>query len=66
MSVPETKLFDGKFNRNLFNHEFEKYKKDQQKKNGSQLVKYENPNVDISFTNALNVILINVGIVVIA
>ena len=45
----QTKLFDGKFNRNLFNHEFEKYKKDQQKKNGSQLVKYENPNVDISF-----------------
>ena len=45
----QTKLFDGKFNRNLFNHEFEKYKKDQQRKSGSQLVKYENPNVDISF-----------------
>jgi curved DNA-binding protein CbpA len=45
----QQKLFDGKFNRNLFNHEFEKYKKDQQKKQGSQLVKYDNPNVDISF-----------------
>ena len=45
----QQKLFDGKFNRNLFNHEFEKYKKDQQKKQGSQLVKYDNPNTDISF-----------------
>jgi len=45
----QTKLFDGKFNKNLFNHEFEKYKKDQQRKSGSQLVKYDNPNVDISF-----------------
>lgn len=45
----QQKLFDGKFNRNLFNHEFEKYKRGQQKKSGSQLVKYDNPNVDISY-----------------
>jgi len=45
----QKKLFDGKFNKNLFNHEFEKYKRDQQKKSGAQLVRYENPNVDISF-----------------
>lgn len=45
----QQKLFDGKFNKNLFNHEFEKYKRDQQKRSGMQLVKYENPNVDISF-----------------
>jgi len=45
----QKKLFNGNFNKNLFNHEFEKYKRDQQKKQGSQLVRYENPNVDISF-----------------
>ena len=45
----QKKLFDGKFNKNLFNHEFEKYKKDQQQKHGSQLVRYDNPNEDISF-----------------
>ena len=33
----------------MFNHEFEKYKREQQKKNGSQLVKYENPEVNISY-----------------
>ena len=33
----------------LFNHEFEKYKKDQQKKNGSQLTVYQNPEVSISY-----------------
>ena len=50
--TPETsqkKLFNGNFNKNLFNHEFEKYKKDQQKKNGSQLVVYDNPEVGISY-----------------
>ena len=50
--VPETeqkKLFNGNFNKNLFNHEFEKYKKDQQKKNGSQLTVYQNPEVSISY-----------------
>ena len=28
----QEKLFNGRFNKNLFNHEFEKYKRDQQKK----------------------------------
>ena len=41
----QQKLFDGKFNKNLFNHEFEKYKRDQQKKSGMQLVKYDNPTI---------------------
>ena len=45
----QKKLFNGNFNKNMFNHEFEKYKRDQQKKNGSQLVKYENPEVNISY-----------------
>jgi len=44
----QEKLFNGRFNKNLFNHEFDKYKRDQQKRSGMQLVKYENPEVDIS------------------
>ena len=45
----QKKLFNGNFNKNMFNHEFEKYKRDQQKKQGSQLIVYENPEVNISF-----------------
>jgi len=43
------KMFNGNFNKNMFNNEFEKYKKEQQKQMGSQLTKYDEPQVDISF-----------------
>ena len=43
------KMFNGNFNKNMFNNEFEKYKKDQQKQMGSQVTKYDEPQVDISF-----------------
>tara|TARA_B100000683_G_scaffold41397_1_gene36803 strand:+ start:4342 stop:5469 length:1128 start_codon:yes stop_codon:yes gene_type:complete len=43
------KMFDGNFNKNMFNREFEKYKREQQKNIGSQIVKYDEPQVDISF-----------------
>ena len=43
------KMFNGNFNKNMFNNEFEKYKKEQQKQMGSQLTKYDGPQVDISF-----------------
>ena len=45
----QKKLFNGNFNKNMFNHEFEKYKREEQKKHGSQLVRYENPEVNISY-----------------
>ncbi len=45
----QKKLFSGNFNKNMFNHEFEKYKRDEQKKHGNQLVRYENPEVNISY-----------------
>ena len=45
----QKKLFSGNFNKNMFNHEFEKYKREEQKKQGSQLVRYENPEVNISY-----------------
>jgi len=43
------KLFDGNFNKNMFNREFEKYKSEQQQKMGSKIVRYDEPQVDISF-----------------
>ena len=43
------KMFNGNFNKNMFNNEFEKYKKEQQKQMGSQITKYDEPQVDISF-----------------
>jgi curved DNA-binding protein CbpA len=42
----QTKMFNGKFNRDMFHNEFEKYKK---KTMGNQIVKYEEPKVDISY-----------------
>jgi len=43
------RMFNGNFNKNMFNSEFEKYKKEQQRNMGSQVVKYDEPQVDISF-----------------
>ena len=47
-SIEQPKMFNKSFNKDLFNHEFEKYKKQQQKQTGSQLVQYDEPQVDIS------------------
>ena len=46
--LEQPKMFNKSFNKDLFNHEFEKYKRNQQKQMGSQLVKYDEPQVDIS------------------
>ena len=46
--LQQPKMFNKSFNKDLFNHEFEKYKAQQQKQMGSQMVKYDEPQVDIS------------------
>ena len=46
--LEQPKMFNKSFNKDLFNHEFEKYKINQQKQMGSHLVKYDEPQVDIS------------------
>jgi len=46
--LEQPKMFNKSFNKDLFNHEFEKYKRNQQKQMGSHLVKYDEPQVDIS------------------
>jgi curved DNA-binding protein CbpA len=43
------RMFSGEFNKNMFNNEFEKYKAEQSQKMGTQMVKYNEPQVDISY-----------------
>jgi hypothetical protein len=45
------KLFQSGFNKDMFNHTFEKYKQDKSKQSNSQLVKYQDPEVRISMSN---------------
>ena len=59
----QKKLFNGNFNKNLFNHEFEKYKKEDQKKNGDQLIVYENPEVGISYKGKDSIVTLGQGTV---
>jgi len=47
-TLQQPKMFNKTFNKDLFNHEFEKYKESQQKQLGSQIVQYDEPQVDIS------------------
>ena len=48
--LEQPKMFNKSFNKDLFNHEFNKYKSQQQKQmsNSGQLVQYDEPQVDIS------------------
>jgi len=46
--LQQPKMFNKSFNKDLFNSEFEKYKLQQQKQMGRQVVKYDEPQVDIS------------------
>ena len=47
-SIEQPKMFNKSFNKDLFNNEFNKYKSQQQKQMGSQVVQYDEPQVDIS------------------
>ena len=47
-AIEQPKMFNKSFNKDLFNHEFEKYKQSQQKQMGNQVMKYDEPQVDIS------------------
>jgi curved DNA-binding protein CbpA len=48
--LEQPKMFNKSFNKDLFNHEFNKYKSQQQKQmsNSGQIVQYDEPQVDIS------------------
>ncbi len=45
------KMFQGEFNKDMFNHEFQKYKQEQKQKMGSQIVQYNEPQVRLSMKN---------------
>ena len=47
----QQKLFQNGFNKDLFNHTFEKYKQEQIQQNGSQMIQYKDPEVKISMKN---------------
>lgn len=47
-TIEQPKMFNKSFNKDLFNSEFNKYKVQQQKQSGNQLVRYDEPQVDIS------------------
>ena len=47
-TIEQPKMFNKSFNKDLFNNEFSKYKAQQQQQLGSQIVKYDEPQVDIS------------------
>ena len=55
------KMFNGNFNKNMFNREFDNYKKEQQQNLGSKLVKYEEPRVDISYKNKDSIMVLGKG-----
>ena len=46
--LEQPKMFNKSFNKDLFNNEFNKYKTQQQKQMGNQVVQYDEPLVDIS------------------
>ena len=56
----QPKMFQGNFNKDLFNHEFSKYKHEQSKKQGSQLVQYE-PQERVSMKNQDSLVTLGQG-----
>ena len=47
----QNKMFQNGFNKDMFNHTFEKYKQEQSKQKGSQMVQYNEPETRISISN---------------
>ena len=45
----QEKMFNGKFNKNMFHKEFDNYKKNQQSKLGNHIIKFEEPINNISY-----------------
>lgn len=55
------RMFTGEFNKNMFNNEFEKYKSEQAQKMGTQMVKFNEPQVDISYKGKSQVMTLGQG-----
>ena len=59
--VSQKRMFNGEFNSEMFNHEFEKYKREQAQKQGSQMVQYQDPEVSISMKNKDSLMVLGQG-----
>jgi len=57
----QEKMFQGQFNKDMFNHEFEKYKQEKRKQMGSQIVQYEEPETRISMKNQDSLVTLGQG-----
>ena len=57
----QQKMFQGEFNKEMFNHEFEKYKQEHKQKHSSQIVQYEEPQVRISMKNQDSLVTLGQG-----
>ena len=57
----QPKMFQGEFNKDMFNHEFEKYKQEQQQKMGSQIVQYQEPESRLSMKNQDSLVTLGQG-----
>ena len=61
ISSSQGKLFQGNFNKDLFNHEFEKYKQDQKQKQGNQIIQYQEPQSRLSMSNQDSLVTLGQG-----
>ena len=60
ISSSQPKMFQGNFNKDMFNHEFEKYKQEQKQAQGQQLIQYE-PEVRLSMKNQDSLVTLGQG-----
>jgi len=61
ISSSQPKMFQGNFNKDMFNHEFEQYKQDQKQSLGSQIVNYDEPQVRLSMSNQDSLVTLGQG-----
>jgi curved DNA-binding protein CbpA len=59
--VGQQKMFQGEFNKDMFNHEFQKYKQEQKQKMGSQIVRYDEPETRISMRGQDSIVTLGQG-----
>jgi curved DNA-binding protein CbpA len=57
----QQKMFQGEFNKDMFNHEFQKYKQEQKQKMGSQIVRYDEPETRISMRGQDTIVTLGQG-----
>ena len=61
ISSSQSKMFQGNFNKDMFNHEFEKYKQEQQQKMGNQMIQYQEPRERLSMKNQDSLVTLGQG-----